>query len=288
MHDYWRTLKAAIWLGWQAESNWTSPFLFAVYVVIKPFMGSLILVGMYFAARSVSSTVPRDYLPFLYVSNACFALVGAVMFGMSFAVISDREHYRMLKYIYVSPAHLQTYIVGRGVARSFQALLGGCINIGLGLALFAEVRAALDPAHIAWGWLLYYTAVGAAMLLALGVLLSGVVLNMGRQAMFLSEGLAGLMYFACGVVFPLSALPEWVKPISLVLPPTYWLEAMRRAVLEPTAIRAGSPLADWTHPQLAGMLTATTAVLAVLAHEYFRFAERRAWRRGRLEMTTGV
>ena len=31
-----RTLKYAAWLGWQMESNWTNPWLFAIYSIIKP------------------------------------------------------------------------------------------------------------------------------------------------------------------------------------------------------------------------------------------------------------
>ena len=31
-----RSFKVATWLGWQIESNWTDPFLFAVYSVVRP------------------------------------------------------------------------------------------------------------------------------------------------------------------------------------------------------------------------------------------------------------
>ena len=29
-----RSFKVATWLGWQIESNWTDPFLFAVYSIV--------------------------------------------------------------------------------------------------------------------------------------------------------------------------------------------------------------------------------------------------------------
>ena len=56
---------------------------------------------------------------------------------------------------------------------------------------------------VAWGWLAFYLLTGTVMLLALGMILAGVVLNMARHGMFLSEALAGAMYLVCGVVFPL-------------------------------------------------------------------------------------
>ena len=43
----WRSLRTAAWLGWQIESNWTDPFLFAIYSIIKPLTSAGILVVMY-------------------------------------------------------------------------------------------------------------------------------------------------------------------------------------------------------------------------------------------------
>ena len=43
----WRSFRMASWLGWQIESNWADPFLFAVYSIIKPLAGAAILVVMY-------------------------------------------------------------------------------------------------------------------------------------------------------------------------------------------------------------------------------------------------
>jgi ABC-2 type transport system permease protein len=109
MLDQLRTLRLATWLGWQLETNWASPWLFAIYMFIKPVCGSLMLVFMFFAARAATGgRVPAEFLPFIYVSNACYGLVGSVMFGLSYAVVRDREHYRMLKYVYISPPALPT------------------------------------------------------------------------------------------------------------------------------------------------------------------------------------
>src|SRR5262249_11393846 len=41
-----RTLRLAAWLGWQLETNWASPWLFALYMLVKPVCGSLMLVCM--------------------------------------------------------------------------------------------------------------------------------------------------------------------------------------------------------------------------------------------------
>lgn len=283
------TFRWSTWLGWQLESNWTEPWLFVIYVLLKPLTSSLLLVCMYYAAREVAvSRVPVQFLPYMYVSNACYMLVGAVMFGMSYAVISDREHYRMLKYIYISPAKLRMYLVGRAVSGGVQALLGGLLNLAIGALAFPEVRHALVQHGTEWLWLMGYLALGTALLVALGLILSAVVLNMARQGMYLSEGIAGLMYLLCGVVFPISVLPGWLQPLSLALPPTYWLEGMRRAILGNLEGQLPSPLSSWSHTELTLALVASTAIFSVFAWWFFRWSERRAWRNGRIEETTGA
>jgi ABC-2 type transport system permease protein len=283
------TFRWSTWLGWQLESNWTEPWLFIVYVLVKPLTSSLLLVCMYYAAREVAvAKVPVQFLPYMYVSNACYMLVGAVMFGMSYAVISDREHYRMLKYIYISPARLKIYLIGRAVSGGAQALLGGLLNLGIGSLAFPEIRQAFGQHSTEWLWLIGYLLMGTALLVALGLILSAVVLNMARQGMYLSEGIAGLMYLLCGVVFPISILPGWLQAISLALPPTYWLEGMRRSLLGSLEGQMPSPLSSWSHLELMLALVASTLFFTLFAWWFFRWSERRAWRNGRIEETTGA
>src|SRR5690606_118809 len=45
--DKLQTFRTAAWLGWQAESNWTDPLLFAVYSLVKPLAAAMILVVIY-------------------------------------------------------------------------------------------------------------------------------------------------------------------------------------------------------------------------------------------------
>lgn len=286
-----RTLGWSTWLGWQIESNWADLRLFLLYLVIKPICGSLMLVCMFFAAKYAAPTrVPAEFLPYIYVSNACYGLVGTVMFGMSYVVISDRESYRMLKYIFISPAQFQAYFLGRGFARMLEGAAGGVITILAGLAI-PQVRAAVRLENIDPLWLLIYLAIGAVLLWSCGMVLASAMLNMSRSGMFLSEGVAAVIYFLSGVVFPITVLPSWLQPVSLTLPTTYWLEGMRRAltgVPPPGSPLAASPLAAWSKPELAVALLATTVGLVLVSQWFYRFSVRRAWRRGRIEETTGL
>ncbi|HJZ93172.1 MAG TPA: ABC transporter permease [Gemmataceae bacterium] len=284
-----RTLRWSTWLGWQIESNWADPGLFALYLIIKPITGSLMLVCMYFAARAVVQ-VPPEYLPYVYVSNACYGLVGTVMFGMSYVVVSDRENYGMLKYIFISPARFQEYLLGRGFARALEGLVGGGVTVIAGLLLFSEVRSSV-LSGINWAWLAVFLLIGGAMLYACGMLLASAVLNMHRNGMFLSEGIAGVVYLLSGVIFPLSELPRWLQSVAMALPTTYWLEGMRRALMgmppEGSSL-SRSPLTQFSNVDLALALVVTTVGLTVVSQWFYRWSVRRAWRNGKIEETTGV
>jgi ABC-2 type transport system permease protein len=290
-----RTLGWSTWLGWQIESNWADLRLFLLYLVVKPVCGAMLLVLVFYAAdfavQGMGQTALRtEFLPYIYISNACYGLVSTVMFGMSYVVISDRESYRMLKYIYISPAQFQAYFVGRGLARALEGVVGGAVIIAAGL-LIPKIREAVHFAGVDVPLLLGFLGVGAVMLWACGMILASAVLNMTRSGMFLSEGVGGLVYFLSGVVFPLNVLPEWVQWISRSLPTTYWLEGMRRAITGTPATDSPlgqSPLAVWGNGELLAMLCVTTAGLVLVSQLFYRWSVRRAWRAGKLEEVSGM
>ena len=113
LSESYRTLRMATWLGWQVESNWTDPFLFAMYVILKPLATAAILVVMY--SIITGSNYESPLFPYIYLGNAFYIYVGAVMSGVSWAVVEDREHYKTLKYMYIAPISIPFYWLGRGV-----------------------------------------------------------------------------------------------------------------------------------------------------------------------------
>src|ERR1051325_7057789 len=103
---------------------------------------------------------------------------------------------------------------------------------------------------------------------------------MSRNGMFLSEGIAGIIYLLSGVIFPIGALPAWVQPLALALPTTHWLEGMRRSLMGPLPEQFQGPLGRWSNGELALLLAATTLVLVAAAQLFWHWSERRAWRNG--------
>src|SRR5256885_688509 len=115
---WWRTLRVGYWLGWQIESNWTDPLLFFIYSIARPLGGVLILVFMYHVVARAGGAA---MLGFFVVGTACWPFVVRGMMGTAYSLISDREHWRTLRYVYISPISLRAYLVGRALAQATSA-----------------------------------------------------------------------------------------------------------------------------------------------------------------------
>jgi ABC-2 type transport system permease protein len=275
-----RSFRTAAWLGWQIESNWTDPFLFAVYSIVKPLSSAAILVVMYSIITQGNFDSP--IFPYIYLGNAFYIYVGAVMAGISWAIIDDREHYKTLKYMYVAPIHIPTYLVGRGVAKFLVGTISVFITIVFGV-LFLHVK--IDPAAVNWPLFLLGLAIGVVMLAMMGLLLAGVTLLIAHHVWFLGEGVAGALYLFSGAIFPLEVLPPFLRPIGFAMPLTYWLEVLRRALVGSVA-EAFPTLAGFSNLQLLGILVALTVVFAGLSVFVFRWCEHVARERGLIDIVT--
>jgi ABC-2 type transport system permease protein len=275
-----RSFLTAAWLGWQIESNWTDPFLFAVYSIIKPVAGAAILVVMYGIITNGDFGSPL--FAYIYLGNAFYIYVGSVMTGVSWAVIDDREHYKTLKYIYVAPIHAPSYMVGRGVARFLTGTISVLVTITAGV-LFLNLQ--LDLAAVNWPMFLAALTLGVVMLANMGLMLAGVTLMIAHHVWFIGDAVAGALYLFSGAIFPLEVLPNWLRPIGFAMPLTYWLELLRRAVVGQVA--ASFPtLAQVTDGQLFAILTGLTVVFGVVAIIVFRWGEHQARERGLIDMVT--
>jgi ABC-2 type transport system permease protein len=222
----WRSFRMATWLGWKIESNWTDPFLFAVYSIVKPLAAAMILVVMYGVISQGQFGSP--VFAYLFIGNAFYQYVGMVMVGVSWAIVDDREHYRTLKYLYVSPISIPFYLLGRGVSRIIITTFSVFIIMLVGV-IFLKIP--FEPAKIDWVLLIISVVIGIIMLAMLGLLLAGVTLRMAQYSFNIGDSVAGALYLFSGAIFPLQVLPAFLRPIGYIMPISYWLELIRRALV---------------------------------------------------------
>ena len=268
-----------MWLGWQIESNWADPWVFAIYAVLKPVSLAAILVVMYSAINQGQFDSP--VFAYMYVGNAFYIYVGAVTSGMGWAIVQDREHYRTLKSIYSAPVAVPFYLVGRGVAGFATASFSVVVILALGILVLGL---ALSPVTVDLPLFAMALGMGAMTLAFMGLAIAGIMLLAGSESWGLGDLLAGALYLFSGAVFPLDVLPSALRPIGLLLPVTYWLELIRRSLMQGESVP--STFVNWSDGTLVALLAALTAVTGVAATILFRTCERIARQRGLIDRTS--
>lgn len=272
-----RSFLPAAWLGWQIESNWTDPFLFLVFSVVKPVASVLILVFMYQAVSRAGADAP--IYAYIYLGNAFYIYVGAVMAGASYSILDDRERYRSLKYIYIAPVSIPIYLFGRAVARFITGTIAVVITLGAGALFF---RVPFNPLTVDWPLFLGALALGIVCLTFMGVLIGTWTMTLRTEPWFVGDAVAAALYLFSGAIFPLTVLPSFLQPIGFALPLTYWLELLRRAVLGPGAA-AFPTLAAFSNGQLFGILGGITVVFGLVAFLGYRYFDQVARDNGMID-----
>ena len=273
--DAWRSFRTAIGLGWAIEANWSDPFLFAVYTLAKPLAAAGILIVMF---QVISQGANTGFLQFLIVGSALWNVVFGVMAGLVQSILEDRERYRMLKYVVVTPASLFPFLLGRSLARVLVSFVAVALTLLVGIVfLGVELRPnllILVPA----------TILGVLAVIGLGIFMAGWCLQLRQEAWHYPEAIAGALYLVSGAIFPIDVLPSIVHPIAYVLPTTWWLEASRRGLLG-----HGSPgmIGGLSDAAVMLFLVVSTAITIPLALAAFGWFMRRARQAGVLDMVTG-
>lgn len=184
-NDGVRSFAVAAWLGWQIESNWADPFLFAIYSIVRPVASALILVVMYSVITDAAFGEP--IFPYIYLGNALYILVGQIITGVSWAIIDDREHYHVSKHLYTAPISGYAYLFGRGIARIIIGSISVVITIAFGVVAF---KLPVSLTQIDWTLLLSGLALGTVALAALGLLIGAWTMTMARHFWSVGEALA--------------------------------------------------------------------------------------------------
>ncbi len=290
VRESWRGFVTAARLGWQVEANWADPLPFFVYAVSRPIFSTLILVVM---VQVISGGQAGALQAFVVIGSALWSLVTSGIAGLAQGILEDRERYRMLKYLYVSPTDFAITLLGRGVARIAIGAFGAVITLALGV-LVLGVR--FDLSRVDWPMLVAFSVVGVAAILAVGTMMAAVVLQTRQESWSYPEAVAGAMFLVVGAIFPLAVLPTPLQAAGMLLPMTWWMAGVREALFPGPVTSIGgdgslySALTGRAAPGLLEMLIAllaTTLLVTLAASLAFRWSERRAKDRGLIDQTTG-
>lgn len=275
-----RSFKSASWLGWKIESNWTDPFLFTIYSVIKPLASAGILVLMYSIVTDQNFNNPM--FAYLYLGNAFYQYVPAVLSGISWTILDDREHYRTLKYIYIAPVNIPFYLFGRGVAKFLTGSFAVLVTL---MAGFLFLNVPFNFQEVNWPLFILSLILGILMLALLGLLLAGITLITARHSYYIGDVVASGLFLFTGAIFPLDVLPVWLRPVGYALPITYWLELLRRSLVGNIA-KAFPTFSALSNLDLILILLVTSFFAGLIAIFLFKRCNHTARERGLIDVST--
>ncbi len=203
-----------------------------------------------------------NFVPALLGAVLLWDFLIRIMQGVTMAFFEDVWSRNFLN-IFATPLSIWEYLGGLVVSSIATSAIGLMVMLLLAAGFFG--LSFLSYGIALAGFLLALFLFG----IALGVFASAAVLRLGPAAEWFIWPIPALLSPFVGVFYPLSTLPKWMQAISLLLPPSYVFEGVRRVI----SGRAASPV------ELA-WAAAFAAIYVVLACWFFTRVHRYAMRTG--------
>lgn len=184
------------------------------------------LVSYGYLAGLFGDRRPDGYaaLPFLLVGLALTNSLTTAMVGLAMSVRAAQQAgtFKALLGLPLSPSRLMLVSMAYPALRAtldFVVLMAAALALGVDMS-----RAHLVAAVVV-------LALGVAAVCVIGVVSAccAVVFKRGDPVLWIMGTATWLL---CGVLYPTSVLPAWLRPVSLLMPTTHAISAMRAAVID--------------------------------------------------------
>jgi ABC-2 type transport system permease protein len=171
------------------------------------------------------------YLRYLLPGVIALGLFTSVMIGGAIIYLDDKQRGVHEGYL-VTPITKIELLLAFGIAGTIKASLGGVLITIVG-ALGAGMFAVLEPARLLALILLVILTSFAFMAMT-----SCLVARMSNPIMprALFGMLNTVLYFPSGAIYPIQALPDWLKPLAAIDPFTYTVHALRVLLIKGASI----------------------------------------------------
>ncbi|HSM71499.1 MAG TPA: ABC transporter permease [Anaerolineales bacterium] len=177
-----------------------------------------------FAAYSGSG----DYMSYILLGSVLVNFIMTVFWGMGYALKEDMDA-GVLESNWLTPVSRLLILVGRTLTSLLTTTLTSAAMLGIAAILFG-----FKPTGNTIAALL--TAIPMLIgLYGFGFAFAGIILFM-REANTLVDVGSFLVQGFSGTNFPVKSLPYWLIPVSLMLPLTYGLDAVRGILLKTSTL----------------------------------------------------
>lgn len=265
-----RVIGVVAWRDW--KQYWRYP-LNAISSFLEPvvWLAPIFFMGLAFSINGKAQgfaaySGTSDYMSFIIIGNAISQFIGAVFWGMGFALKNDMDS-GVLESNWLAPIARPLLLVGH----TLTSMVVTAITSSMILALSSLVYGLQVAGNVLQSLLaLLPMLIG---LYGFGFAFAALVLvtREANNMVDMSNFIVGLL---SGANFPVQVLPRWLLPVSLALPLTYGFDSIRGLLL---GTRTLLPI-----PLEIGILVASMGVLIWIGLRAFSALERRQRRMGTL------
>lgn len=200
-------------------------------------------------------------IDFILPGQLGFSLLSAGVFGTAFLLVNLRETL-VLKRFFATPVKKWVFILGIAISKLVYSMLQALIIIGVGYFAFN-----FTLVNGIWTLLsmLILASLGLLVFLGLGLIISSVAKDTTAVAP-MANLITMPQFLLAGTFFPIDAFPDWLQPVSRILPLTYLNDAMRRVAFD------GDPI--WSLKRELLGLGITLIVVYAVAIRVFNYGEK--------------
>ena len=264
-----RRIRALVWLAFQIEANWTRFPIYLLYTSIRPTFTLLLMLFIVVAVR------PNPQFGFfILVGQAFYNIVGSGIMGVAYTLWDDREHYRALKYVYLTPNNLAFYLIGRGLYKFIEGLIPLTIAFFVGALIINYPIFNLVP-----NWLLLITnyLLGMVWIIAFGLIIASFLIFTTNYGWVAVESIVSSLLLFGNVIFPASLLPYPLDQVAKYLPITHWMDINRYALQGVSFTSVSNQLI------ISFEMSITYLIISLIL---LRICERIARKKGLIDITT--
>ncbi len=152
--------------------------------------------------------------------------IALILTGTS--IVREREK-NTLEQLLVTPMSKSSFIIGKLLPYSFISLIIFYVILGVGWVFFDIPQ---PQSHL---YLFILALLYVFVMIALGLFFS-LISQTQQQAMFMAIFIIVPSILLSGFIFPLEAIPEYIRPLSYLIPFTYFVEIIRGLLIKQTLI----------------------------------------------------
>ncbi len=239
-------------------------------VIVDLFYTSLVTVVVFgFVSRFLVGVTNVNTGSYLILGLLLWEVIRVNQYSLSVGSLWNIWSHN-LSNMFVAPLSVTEYIVAHMLSALVKTLVTFC-----GICAIAEWWFHFNVLQMGLANLVGFFANLTVFAWSVGLVLLGVVFQIGTRIQALAWGVIFLFQPLTAAFFPLSALPPAVRTVAYALPPTFVFEAARRALEVPGT--------NWEYLGIAAAENAGYFVLATAAFAWMLAHSRRSGRLARAE-----